>query len=199
MIIKDYLQVLSQPTQNEDDDEHKQGLIMAIGNEERELLTRFWEQNQKLILSALYAISSDPDQDKDVRDNISTALNSITGGEKDRSRICIYYNDELCVESIKKSDLGFSTVKLLEQKNLIDGEVFKFLKEDRSCSFSLLKLPEEFTETEVKYRKYRANNEPELMYDGKGYYIVRNWGINNIQSFMDKMSARFPKLRYQIG
>ena len=37
MIIKDYLQVLSQPTQNEDDDEHKQGLIMAIGNEEREL------------------------------------------------------------------------------------------------------------------------------------------------------------------
>jgi hypothetical protein len=199
MIIKDYLQVLSQPTQNEDDDEHKQGLIMAIGNEERELLTRFWEQNQKLIMSALYAISSDPDQDKDVRDNISTALNSISGGEKDRSLISISYSDELYVENIRKSDIGYSSVMLLEQKNLIDEDVFKFLREDKSCSFLLLKLPEEFTETEVKYGKYRSKSEPELIFNGQGYYVARNWGIGNIQRFIDKLSTKFPGLQYQVG
>ncbi len=197
MIIREYLQSLSQPTQNEDDEEHKQGLIMAIGNEERELLTHFWERNQKLILSALYAISSDPDQDKDTRDSIGTALNSISVGERDRSLISIYFNDELYVEKIKKSDIGYSTVKLLEDKGLINDTIFKFLREDKSCSFQLLKLKEEFTETEVKYRKYRTNDEPELVFNGQGYYVARNWGIGNIQKFIDKILKSFSQIRYE--
>jgi len=119
-IIEEYLQTLSQPTQSEEDDKHKQGLIMAIGNEERELLTKFWDQNQKLILSALYAISSDPDQEKDVRDNISSALDSISGGTKDRSLLTVYFEDEIYVQGIKKSDIGHSTVKLIEEKGLLD-------------------------------------------------------------------------------
>ena len=196
MLIREYLQTLSQPTQN-DDEEHKQELIMAIGNDERELLTHFWNRNQKLILSALYAISSDPDQDKDVRDDIGTALNSISVGEKDRSLISIYFNGKLCVEKIKKSDIGLSTVRLLEDNDLIDEGAFKFLREDKSCSFMLLKLSAEFTETEVKYRKYRINDDPELIFNDQGYYVVRNWGVGNIQRFMDKMTGRFPQLRYE--
>ena len=198
LIIREYLQTLSQPAQNEDDEEHRQGMIMAIGNDERELLTHFWDRNQKLILSALYAISSDPDQDKDVRDSIGTALNSISVGEKDRSLISIYFNDELCVEKIKKSDIGCSTVKILEDNGLIDEGVFKLLREDKSCSFMLLKLPEEFTETEIKYRKYRANDAPELIFNDQGYYVARNWGIGNIQRFMDKMTGQFSQIRYEM-
>jgi hypothetical protein len=197
MIIREYLQTLSQPAQNEDDEEHRQGLIMAIGNDERELLTHFWDRNQKLILSALYAISSDPDQDKDVRDSIGTALNSISVGEKDRSLMSVYFNGELCVDKIKKSDVGYSTVKLLEEKGLIDEDVFQFLREDRSCSFMLLKLPKEFTKTEVKYRKYRTNDDPELIFNNQGYYVARNWGVGNVQRFIDKISARFSQLRYE--
>lgn len=197
VIIKEYLLTLSQPTQDEDDEEHRQGLIMAIGNDERELLARFWDKNQKLILSALYAISSDPDQDKDVRDKISIALDSISGTSKDRSLLNIYFNGELYVQDIKKSDLGFSTVKLIEEKGLLDDDVFNFLREDRSCSFQLLKMPSEFTETEIKYRKYRTNDEPELLYSGTGYYVARNWGIGNIQRFMDKMSGKLSQIKYQ--
>ena len=198
IIVKEYLQALSQPTQSEDE-EHKQGLIMAIGNEERELLTRFWDQNQKLILSALYAISSDPDQEKDVRENIGSALESISGSTKDRSLINIYFEGDLAIEKIKKSDLGFSTVKLLEQKGLIDDSMFKFLREDKSCSFQLLKLPEEFTATEVKYGKYRTKNEPELIFNDQGYYVARNWGIKNIQRFMDKISERLTQVTYKVN
>jgi len=197
-IINEYLQTLGQPAQNEDDEGHKQGLIMAIGNEERELLTRFWEQNQKLIMSALYAISSDPDQEKDVRDNISTALDSISSGGKDRSLISIYFENKVCVENIKKSDIGYSTVKLLEKNGLIDQSAFRFLRDDKSCSFQLLKLPEEFTESEVKYGKYRSRNEPEIIFNDKGYYVARNWGIGNIQKFMDKISNRFQQIRYEL-
>ncbi|MBL4759351.1 MAG: PD-(D/E)XK nuclease family protein [Mariprofundaceae bacterium] len=196
-IIKEYLQALSQPTQNEDD-EHRQGLIMAIGNEERELLTKFWNQNQKLILSALYAISSDPDQEKDVRDNIGSALKSISNNQKDRSLLSIYFNDQLCVEKIKKSDIGYRTVKLMEEKNLIDQAMFDFLRHDKSCSFQLLKLKEEATETEIKYKKYRLNAEPEFIFDGVGYYVVRNWGINNIQKFIANITKQAPQLRYEV-
>ena len=62
-----------------------------------------------------------------------------------------------------------------------------------------LKLPEEFTETEIKYRKYRVNEDPELFFNGKGYYVARNWGIANIQRFMDKFSSRFPLIKYIIN
>lgn len=197
-IIKDYLRTLSQPTQDDKDEEHKQGLIMAIGNEERELLTKFWNQNQKLILSALYAISSDPDQEKDLRDNINSTLNSISGNQKDRSLLSISYANNIEVNKIKKSDIGYCTVKLLEDKNLINEEIFNFLREDKSCSFQLLKLKEELTETEKKYRKYRVNNEPELFWENKGYYIARNWGKDNIQNLIKKFTQKFPSLKYKV-
>ncbi|WP_262965903.1 PDDEXK-like family protein [Methylobacter psychrophilus] len=197
-IIKEYLQALSQPTQNNEDEEHRQGLIMAIGNEERDLLTKFWDKNQKLILSALYAISSDPDQEKDIRDNISSALKSISSNQKDRSLLSIFYNGELQVDKIKKSDLGYSTVHLLDEKNLIDQEMFSFLSNDRSCSFQLLKLKEEMTQTEIRYSKYRPNTEPELIFDNKGYYVARNWGVGNIQNFIKKVTKKIPLLSYEV-
>lgn len=197
IIIRDYLQTLSQPAQNEDDDEHKQGLIMAIGNDERELLTRFWDRNQKLILSALYAISSDPEQEKDVRDSISTALESISTGTKDRSLFSIYFDDKLAVEKIKKADIAYSTVQVLEGNGLIDQDSFDFLREDTSCSFTLLKPTEEVTENEIKYSRYRINNDPELVFDGQGYYVARNWGKGNIQGFTNKITSKFPQIRYE--
>lgn len=197
-IVKEYLQALSQPTQNEEDEEHKQGLIMAIGNEERELLTKFWDQNQKLILSALYAISSDPDQEKDVRDNISSALKSISNNQRDTSLLSISYNGIKEIEKIKKSDLGYKTIELLDSKRLIDQDLFTFLRKDKSCSFQLLKLKEEMTETEIKYRKYRHNMEPELFYDDKGYYVARNWGKSNIHKFIKAITKKVPMLSYEI-
>jgi hypothetical protein len=197
-IIKDYLQGLSQPAQNDEDEEHKQGLIMAIGNEERELLTKFWNQNQKLIMSALYAISSDPDQDKDVRDNIGTALKSISNHQKDRSLLSISYGGALKVEKIKKSDIGYSTVKLLENEKLIDKEIFDYLRADKSCSHYLLKLEEEITETERKFGRYRLKSGPELFFNNKGYYVARNWGINNIKTFIKGITKKIPKLSYEM-
>jgi len=197
-ILREYLLALSQPSQDNESDEHQQGLIMAIGNEERELLTKFWNQNQKLIMSAMYAISSDPEQDKDTRDSVSATLTSLSSNQKNRSLLSISYNNEVRVSKIKKSDIGYSTVKLLEENNLIDQTVFNWLRDDKSCSFQLLKLKEEATETEIKYRKYRLNDEAELIFDEKEYFVARNWGIGNIQKFIDKVSSKFPQLHYDI-
>lgn len=197
-ILTEYLKSLSQPSINEEADGHKQELIMALGNEERKLLSSFWEKNQKLILASLYAISSDPEQEKDTRENIKEALDSLSS-DRDRSTYNLKYNGEIFSRNFKKSDIGLQTINLLEAKGLIDDNVISFLREDKSCSFFLLKKKEDFTDTEIKYRKYRANEAPELIYKGEGYYVARNWGIGNIHKLINKFTEKFPGLEYETN
>ncbi len=116
--------------------------------------------------------------------------------KKDRSLFSISFSGEPFEEDFKKSDIAYCTIMLLQGKNLINKEVFEFLREDTSCSFKLLKLLDEMTDTEKRYSKYRFNKEPEMTFDGAGYYIARNWGVNNVQKFIDKMESRFPEISY---
>ena len=115
---------------------------------------------------------------------------------KDRSLYALSYNDNIEAEDFKKSDIGLNTVLTLEKYGLINDEVFEFLRKDKSCSFLLLKTRKEMTDTEMKYSKYRYKNEPELTYDNVGYYVARNWGVGNVQGFIDKMSQVFKELSY---
>ncbi|XOV77469.1 MAG: hypothetical protein ACFHVJ_10960 [Aestuariibacter sp.] len=116
--------------------------------------------------------------------------------KKDRSLFSISFSGEPFEEDFKKSDIAYYTIMLLQGKNLINKEVFEFLREDTSCSFKLLKLLDEMTDTEKRYSKYRFNKEPEMTFDGAGYYIARNWGVNNVQKFIDKIESRFPEISY---
>lgn len=195
-ILTEYLNSLSQPAINNETDTHKQELIMALGNEERKLLASFWNKNQKLILASLYAISSDPEQEKDTRDSIRTALDNLSP-DKDRSTFELKYKGKTICPDFKKSDIGLRTIRLLNDENLIDDEIIEYLKEDKSCSFFLLKKKEDFTETEIKYRKYRINDVPELIYKENEFYVARNWGIGNIDKFIAKFTGKFPGLEYK--
>ncbi len=197
-IIRDYLLALSQPTFDQNAEGYKQGLIMALGTEERELLTKFWDKNQKLILAALYAISSDPEKEKDVRDSATLALSDLSGTGRDRSLLSISYNGQVEAKQIRKSDIGYSTVSILEKHNLINEEVFNWLRKDKTSSFQLLKSLEEMTETEKKYRKYRYNGDPELLYQGTNYFVARNWGVNNIEKFINKITKKFTEFEFEI-
>ncbi|GAB3641984.1 PDDEXK-like family protein [Spirosoma arcticum] len=197
-ILTEYLKSLSQPSIDEEADGHKQELIMALGNEERKLLSSFWEKNQKLILASLYAISSDPEQEKDTRDSIREALDSLSS-DKDRSTYNIKYNGVVFKRNFKKSDIGLQTVNLLNSKGLIDQNIINYLKEDKSCSFVLLKKKEDFTETEIKYRKYKTNDAPELIFNEEEFYVARNWGIGNIHKLINKFTDKFPGLEYETN
>jgi len=197
-ILTEYLKSLSQPSIDEEVDGHKKELIMALGNEERKLLSSFWEKNQKLILASIYALSLDPKLEIDTKNNIKEALD-ILSSDKDRSTYNIKYNGQFFLRNFKKSDIGLQTVKLLEAKGLIDNQTIEFLKQDKSCSFLLLKKSEDFTETEIKYRKYKTNIEPELIFNEEEFYVVRNWGIGNIDKFINKFISKFPGLEYEAN
>jgi hypothetical protein len=197
-IISHYIQSLSQPSMDDQGNDYERGMIMAIGKEERELLQKFWMGNQKIIQAALYAISSDPNQEKDVRDTVREALSSIATTGKDRRTILIRYDGVDHHTRIQKSDIGLETVRLLDSKGLIDDSVFSWLSKDTSCSFKLLKKKEEVRDNEAKYGRYRIKQAPEFLYKNQEYYVARNWGIGNIDKFISKMKSRFPKLEFVV-
>ncbi len=114
---------------------------------------------------------------------------------KDRTRYTIEYDGDVYKSDFKKSDIGLFTVELLDKNNLIDDSVFQFLRKDTSCRFKLIKLEDEVTETERRFRKYRVNSSPELYYSGKEYYVARNWGIDNVEQFIQKFESKFPKIK----
>ncbi len=130
-------------------------------------------------------------RDKQRKEKISRAQ------AKDRSLFTLLYNDEIEVEGFKKSDIGLNTLKTVEKYGLINDEVFAFLRADKSCSFLLLKTQDEMTDTERKYGQYRYKNEAELVYNNIGYYVARNWGVNNVPQFIEKMSLKFINLAYK--
>lgn len=197
-LIKDYLQSLSQPALSDDSGSLKQELVMAIGNEERELLSKFWEQNQKLILSAIYAISTDPEQDLDTKDTANKLIREISQEGRDRSKIDIYLNGELKVKDIIKANIGLKTVKLIEGSGLMNDDSFDFFRNDFSCGFLLLKKSEEVTENEKKYRKYRVHKAPEFIYNEEEYFVARNWGITNIFNFVEACEKQFAELKFEV-
>lgn len=194
-ILTEYLKSLSQPSIDEEANGHRQELIMALGNEEKKLLKSFWEKNQKLILASLYAISSDEKQEKDTRDSIKVALESISS-DKDRSTYNIKYNGQVFTRNIKKSDIGLQTVKLLEAKDLIDNQVIEYLKQDRSCNYNLLKTSD-FSKSEIMYKRYKMNGLPELVFNGENFYVARNWGIDTTTTFINKFTDKFAGLEYE--
>ena len=58
---------------------------------------------------------------------------------------------------------------------------------------------EDFTETEIKYRKYKTNDAPELIFNGEEFYVARNWGIGNIHKLINKFTDKFPGLEYETN
>ncbi|WP_289097939.1 hypothetical protein [uncultured Pseudoalteromonas sp.] len=118
-------------------------------------------------------------------------------GGRDRSRYSIYFNGEEVYNRIQKADIGYSTVRLLDERKLIDQECFEFLREDNSCRKQLLKMKDEMSDTEVQYKKYRVSKDPELIYESDEYYVARNWGSGSAKRFADKVTAQFPSITYK--
>jgi hypothetical protein len=198
LILGQYIQSLSQPSFGEDENDFERGMIMAIGKEERELLEKFWEGNQKVIQAALYAISSDPNQDEDVRDTVSKALSSIATG-KDRSRIMIRFaGKEVTDGPIRKSDIGYYTVMVLHDNNLLNDEVINWLSQDKTCGHKLINKISDMTDVEKKYNRYSIKKAADLVYNDTNYYVARNWGIENIKKLIVKMQNKFRLIEYEI-
>lgn len=119
-------------------------------------------------------------------------------GNKDHSLLSLYISGEPFETGFRKSNIGYLTVKALEQAELIDDAAFEYLRNNTSCAFRLLKSLDEITDNEEKYRRYRTRQQAEFIYQGKEYYIARNWGVSNIKPFIHEIESRFPQIKITV-
>ncbi|MDC9589339.1 hypothetical protein PSI23_08390 [Xenorhabdus sp. XENO-10] len=117
--------------------------------------------------------------------------------EKNHSSLNLYVNGELYQQGFHKSDIGFYTVKALEDHKLIDEPGFHYLRNNKTCSFQLLKKYEEIKGIGDKYKKYRTQLEPEFGYQGEGYYIARNWSFSSTNRFINEVQGKFSALCFE--
>lgn len=196
-ILKDYVNTLSQPALNKNKENKGKELIMALGQEEKELLKQFWTRNEELILAALYAIKTSDDTDSNIVDQIDNEISLLRNTvSKDKTTYRILYKNEVVFDNFIKADIGLRTLQTLEKQDLIKDNL-PFLKGDKSCSHELLKMKNEINKTEKKYNRYRIKGKPEIFIDDIGYYVARNWGVNATKVFIDKISKRFPDISFE--
>lgn len=189
--ISDYLRALSVPSVIIADEENRGDVIMAISEHERKLLTAFWEMHRPLILASFYAISNDPNQVEELRDDAAMVLNSL--GTKDYSRYTVVVNGEVRASNVKKTDVGREVARLLIDTG-ISVDDFAKLRQDSSSGFSLLKQEGEITDGERKYNRYRIVGRNPVIFQGAQYYVSGNWGDNNIPRFQQFLAQNFPQL-----
>lgn len=126
-----------------------------------------------------------------------TTKTVVSSQNKDTSLWSIFYDRNLEVKDIKKSDLGLETIKVLSKYGKIIDDTLEELKADTSSSYNLLKLIDDITDTEKRHNKYRWKQSPEFTYKGLEYYIVRDWPVNKAKKFVGKMMNMFPELEYK--
>jgi len=169
-IIKEYLKSLSQLSFNNENTKYKQSLIMALSKEEKELLSNFWNKNEKLIMSAMYANSINPDLDEETRDLNKKLLESYseksgigievqkTFAELEQRGVLDDFINELCDKNYSKKifNIGYS---LLIEKYF-----------DKNCGLDINDYPRYY-----KKKSYIIN--------GKEYLLCNHWTVNNVDFF----------------
>ncbi|MDC9606747.1 hypothetical protein WDV76_03790 [Xenorhabdus griffiniae] len=153
--------------------------------------------NEKLLLNVEQIIPLPEAVDYQIEVRHKNREKRVVSNEKDHSSLNLYVNGILYQQGFRKSDIGFYTVKALEEHKLIDESGFHYLRNNKTCSFQLLKKYEEIKGTEDKYKKYRTQLEPEFAYQGEEYYIARNWSLSSTTRFIDEIHEKFSSLRFK--
>ena len=156
---------------NNNDIKHKQKLIMAIGNEERELLSKFWEKNQQLILSAMYANSINENLDPEERAKNIEAYESFTKGSGIGIKVQDYFG-RLCKDQYLNNHID-NLIDLSYSKNNFNiGQSLLIRKtNDVNCGLD-----------ENGYPRYYKKNL--FLINGVDYMLSSQWTSRNIENFL---------------
>lgn len=165
--IEDYIHCITSPSIHS-----KNYNSMATDKETDELLKKFWDANEKLILAAINAFATSGEKKYK---GVNEAQKAITEfiDNKDYTKYSINgqgeYNKRKLVENV---------VRLIISKG---GNVMGTLKNlDDKCAKSLLR-------TQDFYNKDKSR-AVEIEYNGGSVYISNQWGIHNISSFIDAVN-----------
>ncbi len=166
--IEDYIHCITSPSIHS-----KNYNTMATDEETDELLKKFWDANEKLILAAINAFATSGEKKYKGVNKAQKAIAEFIDN-KDYTKYSINgqgeYNKRKLVEKV---------VRLIISKG---GNVMGTLKNiDDKCAKSLFR-------TQDFYNKDKSR-AVELEYNGSSIYISNQWGIHNIPSFIEVVNS----------
>ncbi|MBQ2438786.1 MAG: PD-(D/E)XK nuclease family protein [Paludibacteraceae bacterium] len=176
-ILNEYISSLSIPADVMEDKNvtHIQTSILAIGMEEKELLQAFWDKNNRLIIAALTAISSD--DDNEAIDDAKKLLQNLS--QRDFSKYMVNGNGPYC-----KNRTVEAAVKLYLEKNndtTID-ELKNIFPDNLRRTFGVIRSCHD--EIKDKTRYFEAEH-PETK---EKFFICNQWG-RYTNDFVDYVNA----------
>ena len=176
-ILNEYISSLSIPADVMEDKNvtHIQTSILAIGMEEKELLQAFWDKNNRLIIAALTAISSD--DDNETKDDAKKVLQNLS--QRDFSKYMVNGNGPYC-----KNRTVEAAVKLYLEKNndtTID-ELKNIFPDNLRRTFGVIRSCHD----EIKDKtRYFESEHPETK---EKFFICNQWG-RYTNDFVDYVNA----------
>lgn len=176
-ILNEYISSLSIPADVMEDKNvtHIQTSILAIGMEEKELLQAFWDKNNRLIIAALTAISSD--DDNETKDDAKKLLQNLS--QRDFSKYMVNGNGPYCknrtVEAVVKLYLEKNNDTTIDElKNIFPDNLRRTFGVIRSCH------------DEIKDKtRYFEVEHPETK---EKFFICNQWG-RYTNDFVDYVNA----------
>lgn len=176
-ILNEYISSLSIPADVMEDKNvtHIQTSILAIGMEEKELLQAFWDKNNRLIIAALTAISSD--DDNETKDDAKKLLQNLS--QRDFSKYMVNGNGPYCknrtVEAVVKLYLKKNNDTTIDElKNIFPDNLRRTFGVIRSCH----------DEIKDKTRYFEAEH-PKTK---EKFFICNQWG-RYTNDFVDYVNA----------
>lgn len=165
--IEDYIHCITSPSIHS-----KNYNTMAVDKETNEMLKKFWDANEELILAAINAFANSGETKYKGVDKVQKAITEFVDN-KDYTQYSINgqgeYNKRKLVENV---------VRLIITKG---GDVMGTLENlDAKCPNGLLR-------SEDSYNKDKSR-AVELEYNGSSIYITNQWGIHNIPSFIEAVN-----------
>lgn len=176
-ILNEYISSLSIPADVIEDKNvtHIQTSILAIGMEEKELLQAFWDKNNRLIIAALMAISSD--DDNEAVDDAKKLLQNLS--QRDFSKYMVNGNGPYC-----KNRTVEATVKLYLEKNnntTID-ELKNIFPDNLRRTFGVIRSCHDEIKDKTRYFEAEHPRTKEM------FFICNQWG-RYTNDFVDYVNA----------
>lgn len=176
-ILNEYISSLSIPADVMEDKNvtHIQTSILAIGMDEKELLQAFWDKNNRLIIAALTAISSD--DDNETKDDAKKLLQNLS--QRDFSKYMVNGNGPYC-----KNRTVEAAVKLYLEKNndtTID-ELKNIFPDNLRRTFGVIRSCHDEIKDKTRYFEAEHPKTKEK------FFICNQWGRYTID-FVDYVNA----------
>jgi len=178
-MLTEYLRSLGQTQIDEKFTKQKLGLIMALGKEEKELLSNFWKKNEKLILSAMYANSINTELEQDIQE-----LNKKT------------YESYFEKSGIGK-EVQNSFKALVDSEAITEKELKEICNKDNSRktfnigqSLLLRKIDSDSGKDDKGHPRYYKKQTYQI--NGNEYMLCNHWTEKNIDQFR-KWIKKFEK------